>query len=69
MRYTRSKDGIDRVNLRAVIRVDKEEVARIRAMAKKQERSLSQYLTDCVYAGLQADAHNRDYDSDEDDGR
>lgn len=55
MKYTRSRDGIMRVNLRATIRVTREEMADLSKLAKEEgEESLRQFLYQCLRDGIYA---------------
>lgn len=52
MKYTRSKDGTYRMSLHASIRVEKSEVANLRAAAKHYGGSLREFLDYCLKRGI-----------------
>jgi len=56
MKYTKSRDGKLRVNLRATIRIERDDLLRMRALAKREAHDgrLSTFLHDCLYDGFHA---------------
>lgn len=64
MKYTRSRDGVRRVNLRGTIRVGKQEVADLTALAKEEGfPSLKKFLDDCLWDGIIAVKARREEDA------
>lgn len=58
-----SKDGVRRVNLRATIRVDRDELARLNALAKTAGRKLHEFLRDSLREGIYAEQVRQEEDA------
>jgi uncharacterized protein (DUF1778 family) len=57
MKFTESKDGKLRTTLRASIRLEKDEVAALKAAAKREGQSLTEYLSQALLCGVREQEH------------
>lgn len=51
-RYTHSLDGVPRVNVHVIVRLDEEQVARLSRLAIANGSGLNKFLADCLWDGV-----------------
>lgn len=66
MKYTRSRDGVERANLFVHLRVDRETMAELRRRAKNNFDgcTLHEYLSQTFWNGFHADAAAEEADAE-----
>jgi len=63
-KFTRSKDGVERCEVRVTLRLSREELAELEECAALQGEPLSVYLLECLHDGLLVDERRRDQDAE-----
>lgn len=51
-KFTPSRDGVERANIRVELRLTAEEIAEFKTIANDEDQTLRSWLRDCIWEGI-----------------